>query len=348
MMKLTDKRKKLLNRIFSKANKFSFIIDLIIAVIFICDKSIVFALFGLVLACFTVYRVIKAYIKVKRSKTIAYDYLRNNRVLALEGKQRVGKTSLACYFISVMNEDSFSNIPLKIKGKYTNKLETAHLSCDKKLPEYSVLFIDECNLFYNNLYQEKSSKGNNSTIFGQAMLEQCIGHFTDGNMIYSSTDIERLPSEIRKNISATGRVLEQYTENYSIFGSLLLKLIYKILGYKEVYTGLRCWKMQHFERISSYSENYYFDLSAATTETENKDIYSPVYHFAAYNDFTDFEYNDRFMLGLYKNLNLSNSDLWTDLEFNFKDLPNLYDSQLIKYMSQKEYNQFSDNDSNEI
>ena len=207
-MKLTDKKRKMFDKIFSRLNKFSFVLDLVISLFMIFDKILIFKICGVVLAVFTIYRVIKAYNKVARSKVLAYNYLRNNRVLGLEGKQRVGKTSLACYFIYVLNEESYSNIPLKINGKYTKKLETCHLSCDKKLPEYSVLFIDECNLFYNNLYQEKSSKNNNSTIFGQAMLEQCIGHFTDGNIIYASTDIERLPSEIRKNISSTGRVLE--------------------------------------------------------------------------------------------------------------------------------------------
>ena len=119
---------------------------------------------------------------------------------------------------------------------------------------------------------------------------------------------------------------------------MALKMLYKILGYRKVYTGLRCWRMQHFERISNFDDKYVYDLANSDNVIENRDDYSPVYNFASFNDFTQFQYNDRFMLGLYKNLKNTNSDNWAELEFSFSDLPNLYDSQLIRYMVNKEYN----------
>lgn len=325
--KLSKFQQKLVKK-FSRFNKFSWIVDLIVSVFFIFSNNTLLFIFGIFLLIYTTYKVIKCFIKVKNSDALLYNYLRENRVLGLEGKQRVGKTSLACNMLKVLGSESYTNIPIKIRGKMTKKLTTKILSCQVRIPERSNLFIDECNLFYNNVHQMKST-GKNRTIFGQSMLEQCIGHFTDGNIIYASTDIERLPSEIRRNISSYARVLGQYNEQYSIIGRFLIKLIYGCLGFTEVHTGLRCWRVQHLEKISASS--YTFDLSNAEVNGRN---YAPIYHFCTFNDPLEFEYNDRYMLGIYKDLPMldNEGEIFTKLEFTREDLPDLFDSEITRYI----------------
>jgi len=284
---------------------------------------------------FILYRLFKACLMVSRSKGQLLTYALNNRVIAVKGKQRVGKSSFVCYACSVLGGNIFSNIPFKIKGKFTHKLTSEILSLRESVPEYSTLCIDECNLFYNNLRTKQGSQ----LIFGQAALEQCVGHFTDGNIFYSATDVDRLPKEIRDNFSCKLQMLEQRTYDFSFLGSFILKIIGKSLGFKRIYTGVRIWHAQHFEKLNE--EGYVYDLSG--NEEGQGFKYANLYTFATFQSINSFEYDDRYMKSFYDQLPAAAKEKWKSFRISVDEFDYLYDSEIVKFfkniIEEQEYNQ---------
>lgn len=320
---LKNKIKPLLLKIFPYLNLFVIIIDIFVASILANDKNKTLQLIGLVYIGFILFRFGKSIYLVLKSRSQALNYLSDNRVVGIKGKQRVGKTSLSCYFLSVLGGDLYTNTPIKIGKKFTNKVTTNIISGREQIDDYSTIYIDECNLFYNNMYQTMSK--NNPLIFGQSAFEQLVGHFTDGNIIYSSTNIDRMPAEIRENLSCELQVLEQYSYNYSFLGSMLLRWVYGFFDLK-VYTGLRRWTAQHFERITN--DNYMYDLSSNVKESHT---FAQLFEFACFNNPLKFQYNDRYMSGLYKVLPAACIEKWEKTKFTYEDLHTLYDSKILQY-----------------
>lgn len=320
--------KHIKSRILTLLNKITPLVD-IVALAFIfnqCNKSekqhLMFigyvALFGI---GFCIYRWIKAFWIVHKSNVQGYDYLLANRVIPICGKQRVGKSSLASYFSSLAIGETYSNIPLKIKGKYTNKLTTKILTCRERIPDGSLLVVDEANLFYNNIHSDIDD----DNIFGQAVLCQCVGHFFDGNILYVAVDTDRIPKQLRVCYSAQLQVVSSCAYKYSILGDLLLKMLVKtLLKEKRVFTGLRVWKAQHYEKIK---EEQYI---SALGDKENE--FAPLLTFAMWQNFGLSTYDDRYMRSYYDDKPRARDDRWDSLIINKEDFKALYDSVFLNYL----------------
>lgn len=329
MKKILFHVKQFVKRHYRFINISLVLVDLFAAYSFIKMDNKIYKFIGLAYLIFILYRLGKSIYLFIRSRKDAREYLQDNRVLAVEGKQRVGKTSLCCYFLSVLKSPTYTNVPIELKGKYSKKVSTDILALQHKIPEGSTIYIDECNLYYNNLRNGKSTENNN--IFGQSIFCQCVGHFTDGNIIYSSTYTDKLPKEIRVNFSCRSQVLRQYTYQFSFIGSLAFKALCRLFGAKDVYTGLRCWDMQHYEKVHSFEDDegsngdYNVDLN-------NNGKFAPVYTFADFQSY-DYYYNDRYMKGLYDVLDKAITERFNSIDIDISDASLLYDAEVFRYMT---------------
>lgn len=289
------------------------------------QEHILFKIFSYVCIAgiiFVLYRWGRAMYLVVKSKKEVSEYLLANRVIPICGKQRVGKSSLASYFAQVVRENVYSNIPLRVNGKYTYKLNSDILTCRKQIPDLSLLIVDEANLFYNNIHSDKED----SNIFGQAVLCQCVGHFFDGNVLYVSVDVERLPKQIRDVYSAKLQVTASESYRYSLLGDLLLRVSAKIfLRDERIFTGLRVWKAQHYEFI--HQEQYISLLGNKDNE------FSPMLTFCAFQNFGLSTYDDRYMKAYYKDKPHNQNDRWNSLILNKEDFEQLYDGAVIAYLN---------------
>ena len=327
-MKKRINKKQSLPHLFSLLNKITPLVDLLaLWVIFQRyqgDNQGVVKVACLILIGFIAFRWGKAFWIVMKSKTTADLYLLDNRVIPICGKQRVGKSSLACYFANRNIGKVYSNIPLRLKGKYTNKLTTEILTCREQVEDYSMFLVDEASLFYNNLKSEDTD-----VIYGQAVMCQCVGHFFDGNIVYVSVDTSRLPKQIRDNYSAVLQVVGSDCYKYSFLGDMLLagavKAFYKT---KRVYTGLRIWKAQHYEAIK---QDQYVSLLGQNAENNG---FAPLYEFASFQSFGLDEYDDRYMKAYYKTKPRHRPNIWDSLQLTPEDFEYLYDSALFKYLKQ--------------
>lgn len=276
----------------------------------------------LALIGYVLFRWGKAFWLVSKSKREAYDYLLSNRVIPICGKQRVGKSSLASYFATVNIGKVYSNIPLRIRGRFTNKLNSDMLTCRKRVEDGSMFIVDEASLFYNNV----KSDDVDSNIFGQAVLCQCVGHFFDGNILYVSVDTDRLPKPIRDCYSAQIQVVESVSYKYSFLGDILLHWLAKMLLRElRIFTGLRCWKAQHYEHIRQ--EQYISLLGDKSNE------FAPLMTFASFQNFGLSTYDDRYMKAYYLDKPVATDDMWTSLILNKTDFEQLYDGAVIAYLN---------------
>lgn len=260
---------------------------------------------------------------VHKSKVEAQEYMLSNRVIPICGKQRVGKSSLASYFSNVMSKSVYSNIPLRVKGKMTKKLNSKILTCRNQIEDGSLLIVDEASLFYNNV----KSDDVDGNIFGQAVLCQCVGHFFDGNILYVSVDVNRLPKPIRDNYSSKLQVVESQSYHYSILGDLLLRILAKILLKDElrIFTGLRVWKAQHYEFIC---EEQYISLLG-----DKNNEFSPLLTFSTFQNFGLSTYDDRYMRAYYQDKPVNKDEYWESLIINKQDFELLYDGAVIAYLN---------------
>lgn len=322
-------KKSTKSRILTICNVFTPLVD--IGVLFVLastlikkeDKAMTVAGYACIaLVAFVCWRWAKAIYLVLKSKSEADYYLLANRVIPICGKQRAGKSSLASYLATRALGNVYSNIPLRIRGNYTNKLTTDVLTCRTQIPDGSLLIVDEANLFYNNIHSDIDD----NNIFGQAILCQLVGHFFDGNIIYSAVDTDRIPKQLRACYSAQLQVVGSAPYRYSFIGDALLRLAVKFtLKEKRIFTGLRVWKAQHYEKIK---EEQYVSLLG---DKENE--FSPLIKFACWQNFGLSQYDDRYMKAYYKDMPEEPKLLWDSLEINKKDFENLYDSVMINYLT---------------
>ncbi len=327
---MKNKIKHFIDFIFPYLNIATIFIDILLCILLYRlipdDEDVMIWKYAIIaFAIFELYRFGKSLFMVIRSKNIALDYLNSNRVIAICGKQGSGKTSLSLYFCSLLGSPVYSNAPAKIKGKFTRKLTVPILSAKEKIPLYSICHVDEANLYYNNL--TNSSSVENANIFGQSCFEQLCRHFTDGNIIYSCTDVDRLPKELRDNYSCRLQTLGQQTYNYSFVSAVILKILLKPFG--KYRFGVRIWNAQHYEKIST--DRYFFDL--ASEKKNDRDAFSSVFTFASFQSPRSFVYDDRYMSGLYDMLPDADSILWDNLHISPDDLKSLYDSRVLSYFS---------------
>lgn len=326
-MKIKVSRRVVFGRVLTVFNILSPFLDIFVACKIMSaypkgDKMHwLFMFLGLALLGFTLFRSVRGALLVIRSRTKAREYLLNNRVLPIDGKQGVGKSSLSCYFLKMSGGECFSNVPIKIHGKFTRKLSPKVLNIRTRVPERSALLVDEANLFYHNLFTDTDEN-----LFGQAVLCQCIRHFFDGNIIYCAVDTTRLPKIIRDNYSARLQVVESQSFQIAVFGAWAVRLLARFMLPKDrIFTGLRVWKAQHFEKLS---EPNYIGIVG---QKENE--FSPLLTFATYQTFGLTAYDDRYMRFYYDDKPEEPLKRWESLSLNYTDFNNLYDGQVIKYLN---------------
>lgn len=322
--------KEKLNRLLSFFNKVSYFVDAIFLLTILSkvnnkdnqsnsDNLLMWvAILFLVVLTFKYIRALVYIIKSRMDREV---YLLSNRVVAITGKQRAGKSSIGVYFAKYAKK-RYTNIPMRIKRKYTYKLTTDILTLKTKIDDGSIVLVDEANLFYNNTMSHEEK-----TLFGQALLCQCVGHFFDGNILYISTDITRMPKIIRDEWSTTLQVIRSRSYHYSIIGDSILKLLYFIVNKEQLkYTGCRMWECQQYEKIQ---EEQYISLLG---QNEKNNHFSPFYIFTDFQDIGSVEYDDRYMRAYYTE-RPDNKDIeWDSLQLSKEDFQTLYDGLLSKYI----------------
>lgn len=326
--------KEKLNRILSVFNKLSYFVDSIVLLTIISkinekesqtDSNKLLLWGAIVLLVVLTFKYIRALIYIIKSRMDREVYLLSNRVVAITGKQRVGKSSIGVYFAKYAKK-KYTNIPMRIKRKYTYKLTTDILTLKSKIDDGSIILVDEANLFYNNTMSHEEK-----TLFGQALLCQCVGHFFDGNILYISTDITRMPKIIRDEWSTTLQVIRSRSYHYSFIGDSILKLCYFVVNKEQLkFTGCRMWECQQYEKIQ---DEQYISLLG---QDERNNHFSPFYFFADFQDIGAVEYDDRYMRGYYID-RPDNIDIeWDSLQLSKEDFQTLYDGLLSKYIKSLE------------
>lgn len=325
-----ERIKTVSNRWLNVLNKVSIVIDILVISRLLSyfnniqekDTMQSICFYGLiVLLVVLLYRYIRAWVFIIKSKMDREVYLLANRVVAIGGKQRVGKTSLSVYFAKY-GKKAYTNIPMRINKKYTNKLTTDILTLKTRIEDKSILLVDEANLFYNNTMSHEEK-----TLYGQALLCQCVGHFFDGNILYIATDINRLPKILRDNWSSKLQVLRSKSYNYSMFGNILLKALYVVVNGESLkYTGIRLWDCQQYEQIL---QEQYISL-LGQTEKDNK--FSPFYTYADFQGIGSVEYEDRYMQAYYMERPENIDITWDNLQLSKEDFKTLYDGLLSTYI----------------
>lgn len=319
--------KKLLKFVYVKMCRYSAYLDSILFFIlyFVLRLQSKYSIILLLVALYCAYRALKySYLVWKGKKIIISDSL-NSRVQALEGGNGRGKSSFMFYCCSVLNTPVLSNVPVKIKGNYVYKLKDLHLKELEKIPECATIALDEVSLIWNNL--EKYNH------FEFEVLLQLGRHFFDGNFYLSTIKASRLPNQIREKVTLCKMLLGQRVVYQSLFLLPLLNLFRRFFGFSYP-LGLRVWTYQDFEEIDH--DNYTFDLSNQVADSNNNK-FSNLVDLYAYSDSCQFEYNDRFMRGLYNELLQSdfNAVAFDSLDYDYTTLNELGYSKLKEYYSSR-------------
>lgn len=280
-----------------------------------------------------VIRVIKWEYKCFTSKGIIRTTALQKRVQGFSGAQGAGKTSFmlfSAYCIKPSNV--YSNFPAKLRGKYTYKLYKSVLNLDTRIDDGSLLMISEATMLYHNCLNNNKSKEEALKLYGQQLHQQIIRHCYDGNMFYDSVDLTRLPAMLKDNISLTNYLLGQRSVTLSFIVSPILNLISKKFFNYELFGSVRVWELQQFERIPE--EGYTFDLSRQEKNTDTKN-YANLLELCCWNDIQRFDYDDRFLRGIYMKLPQHNSRLWETLLYDEPILRELGYGELLDFFEAK-------------
>lgn len=282
---------------------------------------------------FQIYLCIKYEWLVLKSKNVCNFALDNGRVMGFCGKQGAGKSSFATYLSSFKRFSKvYSNTPIKIRQKYTCVLEKDILNLDKKVPDKSLIMLDEATLFYHNL-KSQDNRNLSNELYAQEICSQCIRHFTDGNMFYIGTNLNRLPSVIRENVGVTNFMLGQGSKCISLLTGFAVVMIAKCFGYS-FYNGLRFWDVQQFEKIPQ--DGYIFDLSNQDKDTDLTK-YANLVRVYTFNNPNLFDYNDRFLAGVYQELEEHTDKYWESLDYNHDLLKQIGYGEIIEFFDAKQF-----------
>lgn len=278
------------------------------------------------------YRLIKWEYKAFATKEIIRDTAVNSRVQGFCGFQGRGKTSFMLYSLYVLKADNvYTNFPCKIRNKFTNMLSNDILNMDVKIQEKSAIAISEATLFYHNLLHNVKDIDTAIDLYGQELHQQIIRHAYNGNMFYDSIDLTRMPQMLRENIGLTNYMLGQKSKTFSFILTPLIISIGKLFGI-EIIGNMRIWELQQFEKIPD--KQYTFDLSTQTKSTDTKH-YANLLELCAWCDIKHFNYDDRFLKGLYDKLPGVIQKKWDTLQFCDKDLRTIGYGFLIDFFEKK-------------
>lgn len=289
-------------------------------------------IYGLLISIILGFIAIRRHWKVYKSKINLKEKLQNERVMANEGFQGAGKTSLMLYIASLKYKANqiYTIVPCKINGEFTNVLTKEVLQLKEQIPMNSCILGDELTMFFNNLSNKKELS--DELVASTACLYQSIRHFTDGNIINTSVDMTRLNKQLEEKHSVFNKLLRQRTclSSYFIIPTYKLILILLKKYDPKVHKWLgtyRIWEYQTFTPITH--DNYYYDLSNQNVN-QNEKGFSNLVEIWAYNNL-DYEYNDTYLRRLYKTLPVHIPIQWDSLEISRDMLDKIGYSQLKKY-----------------
>lgn len=305
------------NKVLTFLNRYSHFIDILLYflladyLIKIWDNSFEFLVY--ILPIFQIYRVIKYEFLVAKSKDIIKTTARNKRVQGFSGSQGAGKTSFMLYSAYVIKpSEVYTNFPAKIRNKFTYLLDKSVLNMEEQIPDYSLLCIDEATMLFHNLTLNIKNKYEVKEIYPQQLQQQIVRHCYDGQMFYSSVDLTRLPQMLKDNIGLTNYMLGQGSITLSFVTSKLLSLIGSFFDVK-IYNTIRYWDVQQLERIPE--KGYSFDLSTQEKDT-NLNNYANLIRFYSFSANNRFDYDDRFLRGIYEKLPKHIAKAWETLKFD--------------------------------
>lgn len=291
------------------------------------------------------YRLLKWEYKAIATKTIIKDTAANKRVQGFCGFQGCGKTSFMLYNAYVLHaKDIYSNFPCRIRNHYSYMLDDKILNMDVKVQEKSVLMVSEATLFYHNLLHNTKDIEIAAQLYGQELHQQIVRHAYNGNIFYDSIDLNRMPQMLRENIGLTNYMLGQHSKTFSYVLTPLIISIGKLFGI-EIIGNMRVWDLQQFEKIPD--KQYTFDLSTQEKDTNLKN-YANLLECCAWCDIRHFDYDDRFLKGLYDKLPPVAANMWKSLQFSDSDLRQIgygfiidfFDNKLLKAKQGKIKNYF--------
>lgn len=278
------------------------------------------------------YRLLKWEYKAIATKEIIKDTCVNARVQGFCGFQGRGKTSYMLYCGYVLNSKNvFSNFPCKIRNKFAYMLDDKILNMDEKVPEKSILLLSEATLFYHNLLHNTKDVEIATKLYGQELHQQIVRHAYNGNIFYDSIDLNRMPQMLRENIGLTNYMLGQKSKTFSFILTPLIISIAKIFDI-EIIGNMRVWELQQFEKIPD--KQYTFDLSTQEKDTNTKN-YANLLEVCAWCDIRHFDYDDRFLKGLYDRLPDAIKKAWDTLQFSDNDLRQIGYGFIIDFFEKK-------------
>ncbi len=290
-----------------------------------------FAFLIYLLPIWQIWQCVKWEIRVIRSNAIIRDTARNKRVQGFSGPQGSGKTSFMLHSLYVLHSKSiYTNFPCRIRGKYAKQLDENVLEAKQRITDGSILAIDEATLFYHNIMNAASaSEENKVKLYSQQLHQQLLRHFYDGNMFYSSVDITRLPAMLRENIGMTNFMLGQGSVQLSYITGPLLKCIGRLFKI-DLHGSIRYWDVQQLERIPE--NGYTFDLSTQEKDTNAKN-FANLIRFCCFSSSNRFDYDDRFLRGLYAKLEEHIDTYWKSLSYDEKGLRKLGYGEIIDFFN---------------
>lgn len=340
-MKSKSSLKRILGRLLRLVNRFAPAIECVL--VFYCVDYVNRTQFEgeflgvllFALPIFLLYRLIKWEYICWQSRARVRDTCSNKRVQGFSGAQGCGKTSFMLFCLYTIKSPSiYTNFPCKIRGKYTNQLDFSILNMDRRIPEHSACAISEATMFFHNLIngpQGSRARSEAIVLYGQQLHQQIIRHAYDGNLFYDSVDLSRLPQMLKDNFGLTNYMLGQGSVTLSFLITPLLKLIAKPLGV-DLRGSIRYWDVQQIEKIPEVG--YTFDLSNQEKSVDDKH-FANLYRIATWDSIYRFEYDDRFLRGLYAMLPEHISKAWKSLEFADDDLRDIGYGILLDFFNEK-------------
>lgn len=337
------KNKRIVNvvkRFLDVINRFSHWIDVVIYYFIAVylnntlDFSFRFLIFALPI--FQLWRNIKWEWRCYQSKQIILETSKNKRVQGFSGCQGAGKTSfmLFCAYV-IKPSNCYTNFPAKLRSKFTSILDNKVLEMYEKIPDNSLLCIDEVTMLYHNLMYDIKNPAAVTGLYAQQLQQQIVRHCYDGNMFYSSVDLNRMPQMLKENIGLTNYMLGQGSVTLSYLTSMLVSFIGSMFGLK-YYNSIRYWDVQQLERIPEVG--YTFDLSRQEKDTNTKN-YANLIRFCCFNSHTRFDYDDRFLRGIYVKLVSHINKYWNSLDFDEKLLREIGYGQILSFFNKRIVNE---------
>lgn len=247
--------------------------------------------------------------KFKNIKNESY-ILDNNKVVALVGGQRRGKTSFMQYLVSKTEQphNSYSNVPFEINGKMTKVLLAEHINMRYKLKEYSNVMFDEIILYYHNLENLRDEE----VVYFETIL-QLLGHFTDGHVFFTSVNL-RIPSRLKDKVNSYINMKGRRRLKYSMFWWL-----WKKIG---IDLSFSVWDYIITDRIpDDIGQQYYYDLSNVDNDTIRSSFASSMSSYS-WNAFDSYKYDDRFFYAIYSDLPVY-EERFKEISLSARDLDDL-------------------------